>query len=210
MISDLTHRARPRLQGRELSLLTRAQRGDVAAFEQLAGAHLGGLFAATLHLVGDRSEAEDVVQETLLRAWKGIGRFRGRSGFSTWLHRIAVNEANRSFTKGTRRPATTRLADEQLDLSPATDKGPVGHAEDRELRDAVRTALLTLPLPWRTAVVLRDIEGLSTREAAHVAGVGQATLKRRLHQARLKIRAELGDRALAAEAGDARPIREPS
>ena len=210
MSSDLAHRARPQLPGRELSLLARAQRGDVAAFEQLAGAHLGGLFAATLRLVGDRNEAEDVMQETLLRAWRGIGRFRGGSGFSTWLHRIAVNEANRSFTKGMRRPETTRLADEQLELSSATDKGPVGQTEDGELRDAVRTALLTLPIPHRTAVVLRDIEGLSTREAAYVAGIGEATLKRRLHQARLKIRAELGDRALAAEACDERLRREPS
>ena len=208
MISNLAHRARPQLPGRELSLLARAQRGDVAAFEQLAGAHLGGLFAATLHLVGDRSEAEDVMQETLLRAWKGIGRFRGRSGFSTWLRRIAINEVSRSFTKGTQRPETTLLADEQLGLSPATDKGPMGQAEDRELRDAVRTALLALPLPYRTAVVLRDIEGLSTREAAYVAGIGEATLKRRLHQARLKIRAELGDSPLSAAPCSARPIQE--
>src|SRR5579859_7925638 len=151
MISDLAHRARPQLQGRELSLLARAQRGDVAAFEQLAGAHLGGLFAATLRLVGDRSEAEDVMQETLLRAWKGIGRFRGRSGFSTWLHRIAVNEANRSFAKGTRRPATTPLADEQPELSSPADNGPLRQVESTELRDTVRAALLTLPLPHRTA-----------------------------------------------------------
>ena len=208
MISNLAHRARPQLPGRELSLLARAQRGDVAAFEQLAGGYLGSLFAATLHLVGDRSEAEDVMQETLLRAWKGIGRFRGRSGFSTWLRRIAINEVSRSFTKGTQRPETTLLADEQLGLSPATDKGPMGQAEDRELRDAVRTALLALPLPYRTAVVLRDIEGLSTREAAHVAGIGEATLKRRLHQARLKIRAELCDSPLSAAPCSARPIQE--
>jgi RNA polymerase sigma-70 factor (ECF subfamily) len=210
MISNVAHRAGRQLQGRDLSLLARAQRGDVAAFEQLAGAHLGGLFAATLHLVGDRSEAEDVMQETLLRAWKGIGRFRGRSGFSTWLHRIAVNEANRSFTKGTRRPETTPLADEQPELSSPADNGPLRHAESTELRDTVRAALLALPLPHRTAVVLRDIEGLSTRDAAHVAGIREATLKRRLHQARLKIRAELDDSALAAAPCSGRAIREPS
>jgi RNA polymerase sigma-70 factor (ECF subfamily) len=201
MISDVRHRARPQLQGRELELLARAKCGDVAAFEGLARPHVGRLFAATLRLVGDRSEAEDVMQETLLRAWKGIGGFRGRSGFSTWLYRIAINEAHRSFKKGTRRPVTTGLADAQLQLSSPPANGPAGQAESRELRDAVRTALLTLPLPYRTAVVLRDIEGLSTREAAHVAGIGEAALKSRLHQARLKIRAELGDEALATAGG---------
>jgi RNA polymerase sigma-70 factor (ECF subfamily) len=201
MISDVMHRARPQLQGRELDLIARAKGGDVAAFEQLARPHVDRLFAASLRLVGDRGEAEDVMQETLLRAWKGIGGFRGRSEFSTWLYRIAINEANRSLKKGTRRPEVTGLADAQLQLSSPPDHGPARHAESRELRDAVRTALLALPLPYRTAVVLRDIEGLSTREAAYVAGIGEAALKSRLHHARLKIRAALGDEALATAGG---------
>src|SRR4029077_17235990 len=150
MISNLAHRVRPQLPERELALLAGAQRGDVAAFEQLAGAHLGALFAATLRLVGDRSEAEDITQETLLRAWKGIGRLRGRAEYSTWLHRIAVNEANRSFVKRTRRPETTPLVDEQHELSSPADNGPLRQAESRELRDTVRAALLALPLPHRT------------------------------------------------------------
>ena len=201
MISDVMHGTRPQLLGRELELLGRAKCGDVAAFEHLARPHVGSLFATTLRLVGDPSEAEDVMQETLLRAWKGIGGFRGRSGFSTWLYRIAINEANRSFKKGTRRPETTGLTDAQPQLSSPPHNGPARQAESKELRDAVRTALLALPLPYRTAVVLRDIEGLSTREAAHVAGIGEAALKSRLHQARLKIRAELGDEALATPRG---------
>jgi RNA polymerase sigma-70 factor, ECF subfamily len=188
----------PRL---EMELLARAQRGDVGAFEQLAGTYVNRLFLATLRVLGDRGDAEDVVQETLLRAWRGIRGFRRRSGFSTWLYRIAVNEANRSLQKGARRPETIRLDDEeQLQVSAPRDNGPAREAEYHELYAELRVALLALPLPHRTAVVLRDIEGLSTREAAEIVGVGEAAFKSRLHQARLRVRAALGDQALVAVA----------
>jgi RNA polymerase sigma-70 factor (ECF subfamily) len=201
MTSSLTRSARPRPQHRELELLDRAQRGDVAAFEQLAGTHVNRLFLATLRLVGDRGEAEDVVQETLLRAWRGIRGFRRRSSVYTWLYRIAVNEANRSLEKGARRPETIRLGDEQVQVSSPPDNGPAREAEYHELSAALMTALLELSLPYRTAVVLRDIEGLSTREAAEIAGVKEAAFKSRLHQGRLQIRAALSDQALIAVAG---------
>ena len=183
----------------EHELLARARRGEVAAFEELTSAHLGHLVAVVTRLVGDRVEAEDVVQESLLRAWRSIAGFRGRSGFSTWLYRIAVNEANRSLLKGTRRREMTRVTDEPRFSAPSDD-GPARQAELRELRAALRTALLALPLPYRTAVVLRDIEGLSTREAAHIAGVGERAFKSRLHHGRAQIRTVLGDQALIAAA----------
>lgn len=196
MSPTLAHRASA-TEHPELELLVRARRGDVAAFEILAGAHIGRLFVVVARLVGDRVEAEDVVQESLLRAWRGIGEFRGRSSFSTWLYRIAVNEANRSLVQGTRRPETIRLSDDQPRFSAPSDDGPARQAELDELRAALRTALLALPLPYRAAVVLRDIEGLPTREAAHIAGVGERAFKSRLHHARVQIRAALGARDTA-------------
>jgi RNA polymerase sigma factor (sigma-70 family) len=117
MTSTLIHGARSRPEAREIELLAQAHRGDVAAFEQLAAKHVNRLFLATLRLLGDRGDAEDVVQETLLRAWRGIHGFRRRSSFYTWLYRIAVNEANRSVEKGARRPDTIRLAEDQLQVS---------------------------------------------------------------------------------------------
>lgn len=185
----------------EMKLLSRAQRGDVAAFEELARTRVDRMFALVMRLVGDRAEAEDVVQETLLRAWRGIRRFHGRSGFSTWLYRIAVNEANRSLENGTRRPRTVSLAAEHLELSSSPDHEPAKQAEYRELRATLERTLFNLAAPYRTAVVLRDIEGLSTRDAAKIAGVGEAAFKSRLHQARLKLRAALGDDALIAAGG---------
>ena len=200
-MATLTWRARVRPHRRDTELLARARRGDAAAFEELARPCVDRVFAVVLRLVGDRAEAEDIVQETLVRAWRGIRRFRGRSTFPTWLHRIAVNEANRSLERGTRRAPTTRLTAEHLQLSSGGERGPAQQAEYRELRDALEGALLALPLPYRTAVVLRDIEGFSTREAADIAGVGEAAFKSRLHQARLKLRAALGDHALIAADG---------
>jgi RNA polymerase sigma-70 factor (ECF subfamily) len=180
----------------EASLLARAQAGDVAAFEQLSGAYADRLFMLLLRLLGDRGEAEDVAQEVMLRAWQGIGRFRGQSSYFTWLYRIAVNEANRALEKRARRPAGVPLGADELQLPASAAFDPSQQAENSELRRALAKALAELPPALRTAIVLRDVEGLSTQEAAEIAGVGQAAFKSRLHQARLRVRAAIGDQAL--------------
>ena len=186
----------------EASLLARAQAGDVGAFEQLSGAYADRLFMLLLRLLGDRGEAEDVAQEVMLRAWQGITRFQGRSSYFTWLYRIAVNEANRALEKRARRPAgrldrAGRTAAARL----ARADDPSRQAENSELRRALGRALAELPPPLRTAIVLRDVEGLSTQEAAEIAGVSQAAFKSRLHQARLRVRAAIGDEALVTAGG---------
>ena len=154
-----------------------------------------------LRLLGDRDEAGDVAQEVMLRAWQGIGGFQGRSSYFTWLYRIAVNEANRALERRARRPAGVPLGPQELQLpaSPADD--PSRQAEVGELRLALARALAELPPPLRAAIVLRDVEGLSTLEAAEIAGVSQAAFKSRLHQARLRVRAAIGDEALVTAGG---------
>jgi len=185
----------------EASLIARAQAGDVGAFERLSGAYADRLFMLLLRLLGDRGEAEDVAQEVMLRAWRGIGGFRGRSSYFTWLYRIAVNEANRALEKRGRRPPAVPIGPDELQLpGPATDD-PSRQAEFRELRRALSRALAELPPVLRTAVVLRDVEGFSTQEAAEIAGVSQAAFKSRLHQARRLVRAAMGDEALVSSGG---------
>jgi RNA polymerase sigma-70 factor (ECF subfamily) len=180
----------------ETSLVARAQGGDVGAFERLSGAYADRVFMLLLRLLGDRSEAEDVAQEVMLRAWQGIARFRGQSSYFTWLYRIAVNEANRALERRSRRPPGVAIGADELQLPAPATLEPSRQAEYNELRRALSQALAELPPPLRTAFVLRDVEGLPTREAAEIAGIGQAAFKSRLHQARLRVRAAVGDQAL--------------
>ena len=185
----------------EAHLLARARAGDVGAFEQLSGAYADRLYMLLLRLLGDPDEAMDVAQEVMLRAWLGISRFQGRSSYFTWLYRIAVNEANRALERRSRRPAGVSIGAGELDLPASAADDPSRQAESSELRRSLRQALAELPPELRTAIVLRDVEGLSTQEAAEIAGVGQAAFKSRLHQARLRVRAAIGDGALVAAGG---------
>jgi RNA polymerase sigma-70 factor, ECF subfamily len=191
----------PDAAGTEAGLIARAQAGDVGAFERLSGAYADRLFMLLLRLLGDRSEAEDVAQEVMLRAWRAIARFRGQSSYFTWLYRIAVNEANRALEKRARRPVSAPIGADELQLPAPASDDPARQAEISELRRALARALAELPPPLRTAIVLRDVEGLSTQEAAEIAGVSQAAFKSRLHQARLRVRAAIGDEALVTTGG---------
>ena len=185
----------------ETSLIARAQAGDVSAFEWLSSAYADRLFMLLLRLLGDRTEAEDVAQEVMLRAWRGISGFRGNSSYFTWLYRIAVNEANRALAKRARRPPGAPIGADELQLPSSAADDPARQAETNELRRALAQALAELPPPLRTAIVLRDVEGLSTQEAAEIAGIGRAAFKSRLHQARLRVRTAIGDGALITSGG---------
>jgi RNA polymerase sigma-70 factor, ECF subfamily len=185
----------------EHELIGRAKRGDVSAFEALADGHADRLYTVALRILGDGGEAEDVLQETLLRAWRGIRGFEGRAMLFTWLYRIAVNESNRALERRQRRRANVPVDGQAIEIPAPSSDGPASQAERQELREALRLAIDQLSVPCRTALVLRDIEGFSTREAAEIAGVGEAAFKSRLHQARLTVRALVGDAALAASAG---------
>jgi RNA polymerase sigma-70 factor, ECF subfamily len=185
----------------EAGLLARAQAGDIDAFERLSGAYADRLFMLLLRLLGDPDEAGDVAQEVMLRAWQGITRFQGRSSYFTWLYRIAVNEANRALAKRARRPTDVPIGPEELQLPTSAADDPSRLAENSELRLALASALDGLPPPLRTAIVLRDVEGFSTQEAAEISGVSQAAFKSRLHQARLQVRAAIGDDTLATAGG---------
>jgi len=180
----------------EARLIARAQAGDSGAFERLSIPYADRLFMLLLRLLGDRIEAEDIAQEVLLRAWRGITRFRGRSSYFTWLYRIAVNEANRALERRAGRPADVPLGAHELQLPASPAHEPSRQAENNELRRALSRALAALPPALRTAIVLRDVEGLSTQQAAEIAGVSQSAFKSRLHQARLRVRATIGDEML--------------
>jgi RNA polymerase sigma-70 factor (ECF subfamily) len=180
--------------GREHSedtLVERAAAGDMAAFEELVMRNADRLFAALRRFGLDDAEAQEVAQETFLRAWRSIPRFGRRSQFFTWLYRIGFNEAQRRLA---RRPAAgvTSSADEQsLYALPDQRPGPAEQVEVQELLTAVERALRELPVDLRAPVVLRDIEGFSTRDAASMLDLGEPAFKSRLHRGRMALRGVL-------------------
>ena len=168
-------------------LVRDAQAGDHAAFEELVRRHADRLHAVVRRLVDSAHDADEVTQEAFLRAWRAIDRFKGDATFSTWLYRIAVNEAHR---RRERHPSAKRdiSLDEQAVEPREPRPGPAGEAEHNALRTALERAIAELHPDLRTPLVLRDIEGLTTAEAAAVMELGEAAFKSRLHRARLAVR----------------------
>jgi RNA polymerase sigma-70 factor, ECF subfamily len=174
----------------ERVLIRRARAGDQDALAELVTMHAERVYGALRRFGLDATEADEVAQEVFVRAWRGLGRFEERARFSTWLYRIAFNEAQRRLA---RRPPARAEPDPDRDdpivsLPESPELGPEARTLDREFEHTLENALGQLPVEWRAAVVLRDIEGLSTEEAAEIVGVGQAAFKSRLHRGRMQLR----------------------
>jgi RNA polymerase sigma-70 factor (ECF subfamily) len=179
---------RPPASENEDVLVERAQSGDRAAFEELVRRHAERLYAVVLRFLADPDQAQEVTQETFLRAWRSIGSFRGRSRFFTWLYRIGLNEAKRSAARRPPPVASISLDDEPIEGAPDWSEAPDVRYAQGELRDVLDAAILGLPAAYRLPLILRDIEGLSTKEAAAVMELREAAFKSRLHRARLVVR----------------------
>jgi RNA polymerase sigma-70 factor, ECF subfamily len=171
-------------------LVVRAAEGDVAAFEALVRRHADRLYRVLLKITSDSRDAEDALQETFVRAWHSIAMFERRSSFFTWLYRIGVNEAKRRLERRPPREMATSTDDE---LERIRDRRPRPDqlAERRELLDALGSAVKLLEPEYRLPLVLRDIEGFSTHEAAAIMDLGEAAFKSRLHRARMAVRGTL-------------------
>jgi RNA polymerase sigma-70 factor (ECF subfamily) len=150
----------------------------------------------------DADEADEVAQEVFVRAWRGLPRFQERARFSTWLFRIAFNEAQRRLASHPPAPADPEpdRDDPILSVAESPELGPEAQTLERDFERALEQALGRLPADWRAAVVLRDVEGLSTHDAAEVAGVREAAFKSRLHRGRMQLRTLL-EPYLALEEG---------
>ena len=154
------------------TLLARLRAGDAQAFETLVTTYQHRVFGVALRMLGRRAEAEEIAQETFLRAHRALGAFRGEARLGTWLYAIA-----------------SRLCLNRL----ASAGGPdaVGALERGELEAALHQAVAALPEERRIVVVLRDFEGLSYEEIAEALGVPLNTVRTRLHRARLDLKAKL-------------------
>ena len=177
----------------EPELLAGLQRGERMACTCLLKRYAPRLYRLALHLMGDADEAEDVLQEAFINACAHIGTFEGRSGLGTWLHRIVRNTALGRLRGQARRGGTVTHDEAELAAVPDSTAEPDDQVLAQELGARLERAILTLPSSTRAAVVLRDIEGLSTADAAQELGISESALKVRLHRARQSLRASLAD-----------------
>jgi RNA polymerase sigma-70 factor (ECF subfamily) len=181
--------------------LERLRRGEAAAYERLVGEQTGDVYALLFRLTNDPEEARDLTQETFLRAFQSINRFRGDSTLKTWIYRIAINQARNRWRwwRRRRRDATVSLdaTDEQRE-TPRAANLPSEHglnpeqetlARERELQ--LRDALLGLRRSYREAVILRDVEGFSYEEIAGTLQISIGTVKSRISRGRLELRKKL-------------------
>lgn len=176
----------------EQALVARLRAGDPSAYAQVVDAYKDRLVTVIARVAGAGPDAEDLAQDTFLKAFGAIGRFDGRSALFTWLYRIAVNTARDWNDHRRRRPAVPLHGPEGLLHEPADPGGPPDEAAvRREERAAVRRALQRLPEPFRTTLVLREMEGLSYEAIAEALDVSIGTVESRIFRARCKLRALL-------------------
>ncbi len=175
------------------------QAGDQDAFRELVERYSGTVYNLALRLTNNPQEAEEVLQETFISAFRALDRFEGRSKLSTWLYRIAYNAALMRLRK--REPATTSIDEpvvgEEGEVLPRqlVDWGalPDEIVLNGELQAALHRAVGSLPESLRAVFVLSDIEGLSTAETAETLNLTETNVKVRLHRARLALREKLAD-----------------
>lgn len=180
------------------ALIARAKRGDHAAFDELVRVQTPRMYRVALRITGNAAEAEDVVQDAWLSAWRGLDGFRGEAAVSTWLYRVVTNSALAHIR---RRKATVSLdaelgdADEYslLDSALLADDrtDPAHQAVRTEQTRAVYRAIATLDVAQRVPLVLRELEGLSYAELSEVLGASIPALRSRLHRARVALLEQL-------------------
>ena len=169
----------------ESDLITRAQVGDRWAFGKLVRHHRQGVINIVYRMCGDANIAEDAAQETFVRAWQHLGKYRPRAAFRNWLYKIAINTARNIL----RSEKLTLDVDDYMvvDVNP----GPEQSIEQKERARAVQDAVLALPQASRSVLVLREYEGLSYRDIADTLDIPVGTVMSRLSYARQHLRKSL-------------------
>jgi RNA polymerase sigma-70 factor (ECF subfamily) len=185
----------------DLELIARVRKGDAAAFEKLMRRYNQRLFRAARSVLRNESEAEDVVQETFVRAYRGLADFKEQSSLGTWLTQIAVHEALARVRRSRRFGSLEGESDDhetgvsQVESSRA---GPEQETSSRELRSMLIAAIDSLPEDLRIVFVLREVDGLSTIETSEILQISTEAVRVRLHRARVALRARI-EKALGEE-----------
>jgi RNA polymerase sigma-70 factor, ECF subfamily len=184
------------VDSREAALVERCRSGDETACAELVATHQRMVFGLALHLLGDRDEALDLSQEVFLRVFRTIASFRGQSALRTWIYRIVVNQARNRQRWWRRRHRGEQVSlDEHLqqfgDMANNGDVLPDRLLASKETAARIWEALARLPFDQRTALILREVDGLRYEEIAFSLNVAVGTVKSRLTRARQALRADL-------------------
>lgn len=179
-------------------VVARVLSGETELFEILMRRYNQRLYRVARAILYDDAEAEDVMQDAYVRAWSHLEQFAGRSSFATWLTRIAVHEALARARRGRRQVQLEDGTEGTMrSLSPA-EAGPEQRAIQSDLRNALEVAMEALPETFRSILMLREVEGLSTAETAACLDISQSLVKTRLHRARAALRQEMESRSRTA------------
>jgi RNA polymerase sigma-70 factor (ECF subfamily) len=173
-------------QPTDFELAQKSAAGDIAAFESLYKRHFRRVYALCLRMLGNPEEAEDLTQEVFTHLFKTVGSFRGDSAFTTWLHRLTVNQVLMHFRRRKSRPEfTTDDGETPIQIVKGTENENRMPVVDRIM---LETAISKLPPGYRSVFVLHDVEGHEHGEIAEILGISEGTSKSQLHKARLKLR----------------------
>ena len=173
-------------QSTDYELAQKAAQGDMGSFEELYQRHNRRVYSLCLRMTGNVSEAEDLAQEVFIQLFRKIGSFRGESAFTTWLHRLTVNQVLMHFRKrGVRMEQTTEDGETPVQIVKGTENPNAMPVVDRIALDK---AIAQLPPGYRTVFTLHDIEGHEHEEIARMLGCSVGTSKSQLHKARMKLR----------------------
>jgi RNA polymerase sigma-70 factor (ECF subfamily) len=180
----------------DVELAQKSAAGDSDAFEQLYRRHFRRVYALCLRMLGDPTQAEDLTQDVFVNLFNKIGSFRGESAFTTWLHRMTVNQVLMFFRKAsTRSELTTDEGETPVQIVRGTEDPNAMPVVDRI---ALERAIALLPPGYRTVFILHDVEGHDHDEIARILEVSEGTSKSQLHKARLKLRTLLRQQVAAA------------
>jgi len=176
----------------DAELLKKAIKGDARAVESLLEKHEQRIYRFGLRMCGNEEDARDVLQETLVSAYKNLPTFRGDAQLSTWLFQIARSYCIKQRRRREGEPAVHENVDTAEVRSLAAEStGDESRTHARQVGELIHAAIQTLPPDYREALVLRDVEGMSAEEAARIVGIEVGALKSRLHRARMALKQQL-------------------
>jgi RNA polymerase sigma-70 factor (ECF subfamily) len=190
----------------ERRLIEGCRRGDFECFERLVGRYEKKVYNLALRMLRDPDDAREVLQETFLKVYDNLEKFRGDAQLSTWIYRIAMNEALMRIRKDKHRPRSLEVVDEEgerreIDVEDWSPR-PVERLLTKELGGELDRAIARLPEDYRGAFLLRDVEGLSNEQIAKAMKLSVPAVKSRIHRARVFLRNELSPYLIKQSRGD--------